>query len=201
MFFYEVFYVFRLDWAVNGSLRVNDDHWQGIVTAYITNNLPERFEHAMLKFDMPLDCDSIYVTGGTLLAVETLETAARCYVGVDIQPSSLAEVTVRVDSCAAGGDTTDVNHSLGLARNSPNPFGNETLVSFTLPSDGQARIAIYDIRGREVRVLVDGTYAAGPHSEPWDGKDGDARPVSSGIYFARLTFAGQDRVQKMVVAR
>ena len=170
------------------------------VTAYITNNLAERFEHAVLKFDMPLECDSVYVTGGTLLAVEHLETAARHYVGVDILPSSVAAVTVRADSCGAGGDTTGVE-ALRLAPNSPNPFNPQTLLSFTLPADGRARIAIYDIRGREVRLLVDGDFSAGPHAEEWDGRDEDAVPVSSGIYFARLTFAGQDRVQKMVLAR
>ncbi len=170
------------------------------VTAYITNNLPERFEHAMLEFNMPLECDSVRVTGGTLVAVEKLATAARYYVGVDILPSSLAEVTVRVDSCGTGGDTTGVD-VLRLAPVSPNPFSPRTVLSFTLPADGRARIAIYDIRGREVREVADGEYTAGPQSEEWDGKDGDGVSVSSGIYFARLTFEGQDRVQKMVLAR
>ena len=170
------------------------------VTAYITNNLSERFEHAMLQFNMPLECDSVRVTGGTLLAVETLETAARVYVGVDILAASSAQVTVRADSCGAGGDTTGVT-ALELAPNSPNPFNPQTVLSFTLPTAGRARIAIYDIRGREIRMLADGDYIAGPHNQEWDGKDSDAIPVSSGIYFARLTFGGEDRVQKMVLAR
>jgi 3',5'-cyclic AMP phosphodiesterase CpdA len=170
------------------------------VTAYITNNLAERFEHAMLQFNMPLECDSVTVTGGTLLAVETLDAAARYYVGVDILPSSSAAVTVRVDSGPAGDDTTGVQ-ALRLAPNSPNPFNPQTVLSFTLPAAGRARIAIYDIRGREVTVLADRDFIAGPHSEEWDGKDSNSVPVSSGIYFARLTFGGQDLVQKMVLAR
>jgi hypothetical protein len=107
------------------------------------------------------------------------------------------EVTVRVDSCSQGSDAT----ALRLSPNRPNPFSPSTQLSFTLPSAGYARLAIYDIRGREVRVLVDSSLEPGPHGREWDGRDKDSRPVSSGIYFARLVFGGEDRVQKMVLAR
>jgi hypothetical protein len=170
------------------------------VTAYITNNLNERFEHAMLQFLMPSGCDSLMITGGTLIAAEEMESLTRYYVGVDILPASTAEVTVRVDSCGAPGDTTGADR-FDLARNKPNPFNPRTFLSFTLPATGSARLAIYDVQGREVKVLVDGSLDPGPHDEEWDGTDHHGRPANSGVYFARLTFAGQDRVVKMVLMR
>ncbi len=170
------------------------------VTAYITNNLPERFEYAMLKFLMPQDCAGVSVRGGTLLAVESLGNADRYYVGVDILPSSSAQVTVKADSCGSSPDTSGVE-ALELARARPNPFTAGTQIGFTLPAAGPARLAIYDIHGRLVRVLADGDFGPGLHDRTWDGNDADSRPASPGIYFARLTFAGQDRVEKMVLTR
>lgn|GEM_PF-423570 len=174
-----------------------NDGMRDSVTAHVTNDIGQRFEHAMLKFLMPPNCDSVAVTGGTLIGVESLEDADMYYVGVDILPSSSMEVTVRVDSCSQGSDAT----ALRLSPNRPNPFSPSTQLSFTLPSAGYARLAIYDIRGREVRVLVDSSLEPGPHGREWDGRDKDSRPVSSGIYFARLVFGGEDRVQKMVLTR
>jgi hypothetical protein len=167
------------------------------VTAHITNNIGMRFEHAMLKFEMPPDCDSVEVNGGTLLGIEHLDGADRYFVGIDILPSSSMEVTLSVDSCVVLDDLT----GLALAPNRPNPFNPGTSLSFRLPSAGYAKLVIYDIRGREVKVLADATLEAGPHDREWDGKDEDARPVSSGIYFARLAFGGEDRIQKMVLTR
>jgi hypothetical protein len=167
------------------------------VTANVTNNFAKRFEHAMLQFMMPPDCDSVEVTGGTLLGIEALDGADRYFVGVDILPSSSMEVTLTVDSCTPVTDPT----GLVLAPNKPNPFNPRTSLSFNLPSAGHARLAIYDIRGREVSILANGTLDAGPHNSEWDGRDKNARPVASGIYFARLAFGGEDRVQKMVLTR
>jgi hypothetical protein len=184
------------------NLRVEfdppNDGTQYSLTAYVSNGLPERFEHAMLRFRMPAVCDSVEVSGGTLLSIEDLGSSAIYYVGVDLLPAWSGSVSVSVDSCHHGSGGTG---GLMLARNRPNPFNPQTTLSFTLPRDGFARLAIYDIRGREVAVLVEEPLAAGPHSEEWDGVTKDNRPAASGIYFATLAFEGETRVQKLVLMR
>jgi len=52
------------------------------------------------------------------------------------------------------------------------------------------KLRIYDVNGRLVRKLVDGTLAAGPHVAVWNGTDDAGRGVASGHYYARLD-AGQ----------
>jgi predicted MPP superfamily phosphohydrolase len=64
------------------------------VTANITNNINQRFEHGQLRFVMPNEPGNISVTGGTLLQVDTSGLHAVCYVGVDILASSSRSVTV-----------------------------------------------------------------------------------------------------------
>lgn len=71
--------------------------------------------------------------------------------------------------------------ALGVA---PNPFNPSTEISFTLPSRGHVKVALYDVRGRLVRTLVDGHMEAGQHSVRWMGRDNHGRKQASGVYLA-----------------
>jgi predicted MPP superfamily phosphohydrolase len=64
------------------------------VTAGVTNNISEDFEHSLLRFLMPNEAGAIEVTGGTLLQVDYSGSSAVCYVGVVIPASSSKSVTV-----------------------------------------------------------------------------------------------------------
>jgi hypothetical protein len=171
------------------------------MTARVTNNLSERFEHAMLRFVMPEACDSVKVEAGTLLRIEESDSVATYYVGVDILPASTQTVTITLDTTTTAQDTTLVATPLWLGPSHPNPFKRGTVLTFTLPRSGHGRLAIFDVRGREVAVLIDKPLPAGPRSVAWDGCDDKAQPVSSGIYFARLTFEGNSRARKIVLTR
>ncbi len=86
---------------------------------------------------------------------------------------------------------------LALAQNHPNPFNPVTSIAFDLPGSGAVSLRIFDLRGRVVRVLVDGPLEAGRHVVRWDGRDGAGRGVASGAYFYELRAGGQHLVRKM----
>jgi hypothetical protein len=67
-----------------------------------------------------------------------------------------------------------------LSSNYPNPFNPLTKLNFQLPADGQVKIVVYDIMGREVALLVDQKLTKGTHTFSWD-----ASGLSSGMYFCR----------------
>jgi hypothetical protein len=69
---------------------------------------------------------------------------------------------------------------------SPNPCLRETRVAFVLARGGRARVAVFDVAGRLVRVLIDGLAAPGRTVLSWDGRDTAGRPVASGVYLVRL---------------
>jgi 1,4-alpha-glucan branching enzyme len=73
-------------------------------------------------------------------------------------------------------------HLLGV---SPNPFNPRTTVSFELPDAGHARVAVFDVAGREVAVLADRYFEGGRQSLSWDVAQ-DGLPLPSGVYFVRL---------------
>jgi hypothetical protein len=86
---------------------------------------------------------------------------------------------------------------LGQAR--PNPFEVTASIAFSLPLESRARLAVYDIRGREVRVLIDGSLEAGGHEIFWDRSDKLGSSVSPGIYFCRLTCRNASMTTKVIV--
>ena len=88
-----------------------------------------------------------------------------------------------------------------LAPASPNPSRERTLIAFSLPAAGDARLALFDVRGRLVRGLFDGRAAAGRTAVTWDGLDADGHVAPAGLYFARLTARGRQLVSKLTRLR
>ena len=88
-----------------------------------------------------------------------------------------------------------------LEQNYPNPFNPGTSIKFEIPADGYVELTVYDVSGREVRTLAQRSFAAGPHAVPWDGRNSAGVEVSSGVYFYKLTVAGNTQLRKMVMIR
>ena len=96
---------------------------------------------------------------------------------------------------------TPVLDAPALSQNYPNPFNPETTISFNLPEGGEADLAVYNLKGQKLKSLVSQTLPAGDHSVVWNGRDEQGQPVASGIYFCRLSYAGQTVMRKMVLAK
>jgi hypothetical protein len=85
-----------------------------------------------------------------------------------------------------------------LSQNTPNPFNPTTTIRFSLPASETVTLGIYSANGALVRMLVDDVRERGDYSVTWDGRDTAGSPVSSGVYFYRLT-AGKFRDTKKMV--
>jgi len=87
-----------------------------------------------------------------------------------------------------------------LEQNYPNPFNPTTLIRYRVETQDLAslrvRLAVYDVLGREVAVLVDGVMQTGSHSVRFD-----ASGLASGIYLYRLEANGSLLVRKMLLMR
>jgi hypothetical protein len=83
----------------------------------------------------------------------------------------------------------------------PNPFNPRTTVAFTLPRAGRARLAVYDLAGRRLAELVDGSFAAGRHAATWDGRDGRGREAPSGTYLVHGSVGGEAVRARVMLVR
>jgi hypothetical protein len=98
----------------------------------------------------------------------------------------VANLPLTVDLSPLGPDahgTTPSSTRLAGAR--PNPFNPSTVVRVDLARPERLRIAVYDARGRLVRVLVDEERPAGSQEAAWDGTDETGAAVGSGTYLVR----------------
>jgi hypothetical protein len=83
-----------------------------------------------------------------------------------------------------------------LEQNYPNPFNPSTVIEFTLPQRAHVSLELYDVLGRRVMTLVDGTLEAGSHRTVVD-----ASRLAAGVFFYRLTAADRSMTKKMMVLR
>jgi len=92
--------------------------------------------------------------------------------------------------------------SLYNIRNSPNPFNNNTLISFNNINSSHVQIIVYDIMGRKISTLNLGLLDSGSYSVNWNCRNDIGKEVSSGIYCYSL-FIENKRVStnRMVVLK
>ena len=76
---------------------------------------------------------------------------------------------------------SEVPIDFALEQNYPNPFNPQTTIRFAIPEASTVRLAVYDLLGRQVRVLIDGNLNAG-----WHEMSFDASNLPSGLYLYRL---------------
>ena len=88
-----------------------------------------------------------------------------------------------------------------LLPNHPNPFNPETRIVFHLPRRSEIKLEIFNTMGKLVKVLDQGSRAAGIYAATWHSCDESGRPVSSGTYLCRLQAEGQQFIQKMLLMR
>lgn len=88
-----------------------------------------------------------------------------------------------------------------LLQNYPNPFNPETRIQFTLAGSSNVKLEVFDILGRLVITLYNDKLNSGSYSIIWNGTDNSSNPVSSGVYFYRLSTEQGIKQQKMTLLR
>ncbi len=94
------------------------------------------------------------------------------------------------------GGATELPKDYALHQNYPNPFNPSTTIRYDLKAGARTRLAIYNVVGQEVAVLVDGMQEAGTHQLTFD-----AAALPSGVYFYRLQSGDYIKSAKMILMK
>jgi hypothetical protein len=78
----------------------------------------------------------------------------------------------------------------------PNPFNAQVTIEYALPNEAEVSLSVFDIQGRNVATLSEGTKPAGYHRMIWDAKE-----MPSGLYFVRLKAGEFVETRKMVLLK
>jgi 5-hydroxyisourate hydrolase-like protein (transthyretin family) len=95
-------------------------------------------------------------------------------------------------SITLSSTSTDVETSVSqptdfsLSQNYPNPFNPTTTIHFALPNNSNIKLTVFNVLGREVKLLETGYKQAGSFTSVWDGTDNNGNKLSSGLYIYRL---------------
>ena len=94
----------------------------------------------------------------------------------------IIQLSASVSTANETDATADVPTEFELGQNYPNPFNPTTTIEFSMPEATAVRLAVYDMLGREVKVLVNGVVPAGRQTVQFD-----ATGLPSGNYLYRMT--------------
>lgn len=165
---------YNVDWA-------NLDYWHGLVT----ENNPMTHTIELATGNLP--------TGDYSATIRVNSNSAENSV-IDIP------LTVNVNTTPnSDGEVELANNQ--LLQNYPNPFNPETNIQFTLGKSGYVELAVYDLRGRKVKTLVNENRDAGNHNIVWDGTNNQQRSVASGVYFYKIRSGKYSRTKKMILMK
>ncbi len=172
-------------------------HLSGGIQA-ISQDFPEDYSCVLGAGPIRIASGDTAVLGFALLAGESLD---------DLKANGLAAMTrwqmlMSGDTVPVPGEIPDT--SFVLFPPVPNPFHDETAISWELPETGHVRISVYDILGRLVIRLVDREVEVNPLvvGEPftvtWTGETRRGVQAASGVYLICLEYLTYRKVHKVI---
>ncbi|MDR1877938.1 MAG: T9SS type A sorting domain-containing protein, partial [Bacteroidales bacterium] len=93
------------------------------------------------------------------------------------------------------GITSFDQQGISLSQNIPNPATDNTVIRYSVPSDGSVTFNVYSISG-QVLYSQTAETSFGAHSIELNTSD-----LSAGIYFYSMEFKGQRLIKRMVIER
>ncbi|MDP2207881.1 MAG: MBG domain-containing protein, partial [Bacteroidota bacterium] len=154
-------------------------------------SLPGNFILTIAMFDSSAQgqSDSVSITyqneaGGLLFSSNWNGT--RSILQAMRKPFGGGNIRVATSVLAKDGSEEAIPTVFALQQNYPNPFNPSTEIRFDLPKDSYVRIAVYDIIGREVTVLVNEEMSAGYQSLVWNAINQYGNKLGTGVYFYRI---------------
>ena len=147
------------------------------------------------RFDGELHFDEVPL-GTYWLSLDVGQPGDLTYVGAVTNFEVIEPVTAVLDAGETGPKV------FALFPNYPNPFNSRTVLSFSLPeAQAAVELAVYDLLGQKLAVLVRGKRGPGFHSVEWDGRDESGRALASGSYLYRLQAGPYRAVGKLLLLR
>ncbi|MDZ7291416.1 MAG: FG-GAP-like repeat-containing protein [candidate division KSB1 bacterium] len=104
------------------------------------------------------------------------------------RPDLMVRFTAQIDFTSVTEDADDTVPTTFALRQYPNPFRDFTRFEVALPAPGWISLKIYDLQGREVKTLAEGTKAAGRFFVTWNGRDRANEAIASGVYLVALRY-------------
>ena len=201
------------EWIYDVGWPVYEYSWHAFEQGgpYALNLVIDQVQTNGPVFIMPMDVKITTVAGDTTVYVAVIDDHEVFDFVVNAEPTG---VVIDPDNWILneGGEVphagvTDEGRDvagepdLRLEQNAPNPFGPVTTISFSVPSEQDVRLEIYNAAGQRVACLVNRAVPRGWSQVTWNAKDDRGNEVAPGTYFCRLSTKDGSPVTRMIVVR
>ena len=85
-----------------------------------------------------------------------------------------------------------------LEQNYPNPFNSITTIQYSLPQEDKVTILLYDLKGSQIKTLINDRQVPGVKTLMWNGKNDAGKPVPAGIYLYTMASGNIITTRKMI---
>jgi len=116
--------------------------------------------------------------------------------GIDEDTETKLEYITVIDSTGIS-EPSLVNTE--LFSNYPNPFNPTTTIDFSVQAESYINISIHNTKGQKIKTVADNKFYSGFYSVNWNGDYDSNKPVSSGIYYYKLTVNGKTEAVKKCI--
>lgn len=181
-------------WAAGAFATVSGDptspllmHWDGTswtrVTAGTSGGSSEYFDALAISGDCAAWAVGSYLSNGAMAPfTERLQTVAQLAVPDDSPGAAKPGVLLALEAA-------------------PNPAAGVARIAMVLARSTRLRTAIFDPRGRRVRMLDERVASAGTVSLAWDGRDDAGAAAMPGIYFIHVSAGSEASTVRLVLRR
>ena len=167
---------------------------------------------SLLQYDLSVSDDALTLnfnesTGTLMLQASNLNDVADVFITVRDDSNTAVRDTVQVKIETTTGVTSNENNipaAFALLQNYPNPVvrgvqssaGTATMFRFALPQAADVKLEVYTLAGQRVATVLNERRKSGFHQVGFQ-----ARNLSSGVYFYRLTAGNFRAMRKLLVVR
>jgi aminopeptidase N len=167
------------------------------------NFLANQVQNNAPFFPIPIEI-WVYFTDGSDTTVRVMndENQQFFWFNFDKQPGAILfdkdnEIVIKQASTAVGIDNENIGpNSFALHQNVPNPSKGSTQISYSLPSETQVNLSLFDISGKKVMDMVDVVQKTGTHYYNLNTSN-----LKSGMYYYRLDSGNNTSTKKLSVIR
>lgn len=128
--------------------------------------------------------DTVWIAPGNWIVSEVIPSTK-----IDLTFLNLGEFFIpglkrEIISGATGiKENSQIKFAFNLEQNYPNPFNPSAKIKFSISNRGNVSIKVYDVLGKEIKVLINSELNPGNYEVQFDGRN-----LSSGVYFYTLEF-------------
>jgi len=118
-----------------------------------------------------------------------------------LRPGSWGFMEVIDPTTDVADGTAAVPKRFHLSESYPNPFNPSTTLAYELAKYSEVKIVVYDMLGKQIKTLINGSKAAGAYTAKWDGTNDAGLRVASGLYFCKMITPDYSRTVKMTLIK